>query len=101
MTTKDVVITTSFTEFHTFIRHATTKREHYADPENVPVKPSSFHCIICAKAKSSHSKFAPTKKRASEPFALIHSDLNNKFLTPSLGGSNYYVLFIDDYTKMI
>ena len=100
MTTKDVAMAASFTEFHASIGHATTKREHYADPENVPVKPSSFHCTICAKAKSSHSKPASTEKRASEPFALIHSDLSSKFSTPSLGGSNYYVSFIDDYTRM-
>ena len=100
MTTKDVTIITSFTKFYIFIKHVITKRKYYGNSKNVFVKFLSFHCTIYAKAKNSYNKFAFIKKCVSELFALIHNNFNNKFLTPSLGGSNYYVSFIDDYIKI-
>ncbi len=36
--------------------------------------------------------------RASKPPKLIHSDLVGPLPTPSLSGSTFFVVFIDDYS---
>ena len=38
-------------------------------------------------------------ERATESFQLIHSDICRPRSVSSLGGSRYYVTFIDDYTR--
>ena len=38
--------------------------------------------------------------RASEPLELIHSDLCGPIDPTTYGGTNYYVLFTDDFTRM-
>ena len=40
-----------------------------------------------------------TSYRATEPFELIHSDVCGPMSESSIGGSRYYVTFIDDFTK--
>ena len=39
-------------------------------------------------------------KRASNCIELIHTDLCGSMQTKSLGGSIYFLLFIDDYSRM-
>ena len=38
--------------------------------------------------------------RASEKLQLIHTDVCGPMKTPSLNGSKYFILFIDNYTRM-
>ena len=40
-----------------------------------------------------------TSYRATEPFELIHSDVCGPMSESSIGGSHYYVTFIDDFTS--
>ena len=55
-------------------------------------------CPVCLKGKSKQ-KFTRTKvARCALPFELIHSDLCGPF-RPSVGGSVYYLLYIDDCTR--
>ena len=37
--------------------------------------------------------------RAKEPLGLIHSDVCGLFATQARGGYEYYVTFIDDYSR--
>ena len=39
--------------------------------------------------------------RAKRPLELVHSDLCGKMPTESLGGSNFFITFIDDFTRKV
>lgn len=66
---------------------------------SIPKKPESFSCTACLLYKSKHKVPKSTHKRASIKFDLIHSDLSGRFSVKSLGGKEYYITFIDDYTR--
>lgn len=57
-------------------------------------------CEACTKGKQHRCPYPKTADyRASEPFELIHSDVCGPMSVSSLGGSRYYVTFIDDYSR--
>jgi transposase InsO family protein len=68
-------------------------------PSTIPSKPETFHCPSCILSKSTHTVPHFTHKRASKPFDIVHSDLSGKFSTKSLGGNEYYIVFIDDFSR--
>jgi hypothetical protein len=57
-------------------------------------------CKGCQYGKQSKSSYPtnPEKQRLSVPGSFIHGDLSGKFSTPSLPGSQYYILYKDDAT---
>ena len=57
-------------------------------------------CSGCALGKQHKSTYPsdPQKERSRVPGELLHADLSGKMSTPSLGGSNYYILIKDDCT---
>jgi hypothetical protein len=58
-------------------------------------------CEACIRAKSKRKPLPKaTFKRTSERFAKLHSDMSGKVRNASYGGSNYFVVFIDDATNM-
>jgi len=59
-------------------------------------------CEICVKSKQSRLPFvSDAPKRASEALQVVHSDICGPFEVPSLGGSKYFITFIDEFTRMI
>jgi hypothetical protein len=58
-------------------------------------------CDVCQYGKQTRLPF-PRKSawRATERLQLIHTDVGGPMRTPSLNGSKYYIVFIDDYTRM-
>ena len=96
--------TSTFDHWHTALGHAapTSMRQTlYSDGHLIPKLSSStsFHCEACALSKSKHRVPAPSHRRAERPLELIHSDLSGRFSQPSLGGSQYYISFTDDFTR--
>jgi len=57
-------------------------------------------CEPCAEGKHHRTKF-PTDggKRSDSILGLVHSDVCGKMSTPSLGGGQYFLTFIDDKTR--
>lgn len=68
-------------------------------PELIPNKPEGFHCQSCILSKSTHRTENSRQKRAQQPFKIVHSDLSGKFSVKSLGGKQYYITFIDEFSQ--
>ena len=56
-------------------------------------------CESCLKGKMTKRPFTTKGLRAEEPLELIHSDVCRPFATQARGGYEYYVTFIDDYSR--
>src|SRR5205814_2316068 len=54
----------------------------------------------CLEGKQHRQPSHKPATRASEPLELIHSDLCGPIDPTSYGGTHYYVLFTDDFTRM-
>ena len=65
------------------------------DTKNEP-----FTCTGCVLGKA-HRAAIPKKSntRATRLLELVHSDVNRPIEVPSLGGSRYFVRFIDDFSR--
>ena len=55
-------------------------------------------CEICTKSKYARHSYKSVEK-SNEILGLIHSDLCDFKSTPTRGGKNYYISFIDDCSK--
>ena len=57
-------------------------------------------CKACQYGKQARFPFQKSSWRATEKLQLIHTDLVGPQRTPSLKGSKYYIIFIDDFTRI-
>ena len=93
----------SFEHWHSAFGHVNSSvfrhQTFYEDGSLLPIPPKSYDCEPCSLAKSTHHVPSQSTSRASKPLELIHSDLSGKAPVPSLGGSYYYLTFIDDFTR--
>jgi len=63
-------------------------------------KDSLDDCEVCIKGKLTRKPFHTSdNQRTTQPLEIVHSDVCGPFNTPSLGGSKYFVTFIDEYTR--
>ena len=60
-------------------------------------------CEGCVYGKMHHHlPFPKTSSwRAKAPLELVHADIFGPTRTPSLGNKRYFILFVDDYTRMV
>ena len=56
-------------------------------------------CESCVEGKQHRVSFPPRISKSSEPLQLIHSDLYGPMRTTSKGGAEYFVLFMDDFSR--
>ncbi|KAG8491216.1 hypothetical protein CXB51_014346 [Gossypium anomalum] len=64
------------------------------------VEPLEGICDVCQLGKQARKPFPVDQAwRAREKLELVHSDICGPMKTPSLNGSKYFVLFIDDLTR--
>ncbi|KAK3012380.1 hypothetical protein RJ639_012737 [Escallonia herrerae] len=61
---------------------------------------SSFQCEVCELAKSHRVSFPLAFHKSPDPFMIRHSDVWGPSKVNSLGGSRWFVTFIDDCTRM-
>lgn len=63
-------------------------------------RPTTFQCEPCKLAKSVRHRPKPlAERRSSRPLEYIHSDLSGRFSVQPLKGSQYFLPFIDDFTR--
>jgi hypothetical protein len=69
--------------------------------EGIPELQSTHEgiCKGCALGKNIKKPFPSSNNRSKEILDLIHSDVCGPMPVKSLGGSLYYVIFIDDYSR--
>lgn len=56
-------------------------------------------CRGCAMGRYAKAPFPASDSRSTRILDLIHSDVNGRMSSPFLSGFEYYVLFIDDYSR--
>jgi hypothetical protein len=56
-------------------------------------------CEPCVKGKMARKPFKVSQVKSTRPLELIHSDVCGPMQNVSLGGSKYFVSFIDDYSR--
>lgn len=57
-------------------------------------------CDVCLKAKQQRIIERKPATRTKQPFELIHSDLCRPMTTPSISAIKYFILYIDDYSRV-
>jgi hypothetical protein len=69
--------------------------------EGIPELQSTHEgiCKGCALGKNIKKPFPSSNNRSKEILDLIHSDVCGLMPVKYLGGSSYYVIFIDDYSR--
>jgi hypothetical protein len=69
---------------------------------NLPkiIKPSNTMCRHCQLGKQSRIRFKAKEYTTSKPLELVHTNLCGPTRTKSLQGESYFMLFIDDFTRM-
>lgn len=58
------------------------------------------NCVVCCEGKQTRLPFPSKGNRAGGLLELIHSDVCGPMEKTSLGGSKYFLTFIDDYSRM-
>jgi len=59
-------------------------------------------CEVCLRGKQSSLPFVSEKPKGSKvALEIIFSDICGPFETPTIGGSKYFITFVDDHTIML
>ena len=62
---------------------------------------TQFVCESCQLGKHHRSSYSSRDGiPSSAPFDLLHCDVWGPFRTPSISGHRYYIVFVDDYTRV-
>lgn len=64
------------------------------------INSSNLYCDVCELAKSHRTSFPLVSNKSNVPFMIIHSDVWGRSKVPTLGGSEWFVTFIDDCTRV-
>jgi transposase InsO family protein len=76
-----------------------SKKEVVRDMPKI-IKPSNSVCRHCQHGKKTRVRFKTKEYSTSKPLELVHTDLCGPTRTKSMQGEHYFILFIDDYTRM-
>jgi hypothetical protein len=61
---------------------------------------SDFHCETCTLMKSHRISYPLRLNKSFMPFMIVHSDVWGPSRVSIISGYKWFVMFIDDYTRM-
>lgn len=61
---------------------------------------STASCVTCCEGKQSRRHFPSSGNRSTKLLDLVHTDVCGPMENISLGGSRYFIIFVDDYSRM-
>lgn len=81
--------------------HSLSKMTENTDHVIFPNKIEDLTCVTCKEGKQTRLPFKSKGSRASNILDLVHSDICGPMETETLGGSKYFITFLDDHSKKI
>ena len=87
--------------WHAQLGHASSSRVQQLASRGLlgSVSTENFDCISCQLGKQPTFPFSTSKSISTDIFDLIHSDVWRPSSVSSIGGSRYFVVFVDDYSR--
>ena len=87
--------------WHAQLGHASSSRAQQLASKgllgSVPIE--NFDCVSCQLGKQPTLPFNTSESISTDIFDLIHSDVWGPSSISSIGGSRYFVIFVDDYSR--
>ena len=91
----------SFGIWHSRLGHVSLGRLRFLVSKGVlgPTINEHLDCQSCQLAKQPALSFNKSTSVSSMPFELVHSDIWGPSPTSTMGGSQYFVIFVDDFSR--
>jgi transposase InsO family protein len=75
------------------------KRESVREMPQI-MKPTNTLCKHCQQGKQTKTRFKSKEYSTTRPLEIVHTDLVGPTTTKGLKGEKYFMLLVDDYTRM-
>jgi transposase InsO family protein len=76
-----------------------SKREAVREMPQI-TKPTNTLCKHCQQGKKTKTRFKSKEYSTTRPLEIVHTDLVGPTKTKGLKGEKYFMLLVDDYTRM-
>jgi transposase InsO family protein len=77
-----------------------SKREAVREMPHI-MKPTNTLCKHCQQGKQTKTRFKSKEYSTTKPLEIVHTDLVGPTTTKGLKDERYFMLLVDDYTRMI
>jgi hypothetical protein len=64
------------------------------------MKPTNTLCKHCQQGKQTRTRFESKEYSTTKPLKIVHTDLVGPTTKKCLKGERYFMLLVDDYTRM-
>ena len=87
--------------WHAHLGHASSSRVQQLASRGLlgSVSTKNFNCVSCQLGKQPALPFNTSESISTDIFNLIHYDVWGPSSVSSIGGSRYFVVFVDDYSR--
>ena len=76
------------------------KREAVREMPQI-TKPTNTLCKHCQQGKKTKNRFKSKEYSTTRPLEIVHTDIVGPTTTKGLKGDKYFMLLVDDYTRMV
>jgi hypothetical protein len=77
-----------------------SKRQEVKEMPHI-TKPTNTLCKHCQQGKKTKTKFKSKEYSMTRPLEIVHTDLFGRTKTKDLKGEKYFMLLVNDYTRMV